>query len=1019
MRPLFTIFSLLVSFLFSVQVTAQSLYDDAHTLVAARNVLEENGYNLQDSAAAQAFAKVMAILYTYDNPMAAGDFSPSQLAKVPNRYRTNPGIPELLPIDSLVWLLEFAETEFIHSFQNESDSLRAAPRQKMVDLLRGDYGSSPAEYLSVSRALRQYSVPPIETSLALEQMASESNQNVINGIVNPQAIIEGLFQFVLQRAQEEVVMNFMERFLTEDLPRYEELFPTVVQQFNAPGFSYSHSFVERVRDAFYEDLQLLSVRFPNILLTDERFKYLQDDPLIYNLLAVYSIVGMTQNEVPMEEILPMTFRNLYENYLQNEKKLNFRVAEAPVETPEYTELIRLAKASLDNIKSIYLDLEQAEAEIAAGISRIQAEGEPLPEFATLMLPAYDLDMIMGSDTAADFRLNLLPSLLGGHLDTAYILGFRNVNAYDKFFAQDLSPEEWKAAGLQLARNLNGTWFADYSIDQLLRNWATDLTAYHLEFEQWKRSLDPDLEMALAFQKLESGRVALAETILSTRSFWEDHLSGSQGLAFDMLAAIISDSFDPEENINAAIEIVATGEEIYLTENTRKLLDVEERLLALNDNIAQAFPDQQTGNPLHQYLFEKKSPHPFSETLAKIDQLRSNLFTLKQQLDTLDRQWATTEVKIMENARPMLGLTESLTHLMYCLRSCDGEQKWITKIQLDSILSDPDLRDAFLGLLYQRMCQVQNAPQLSPEGLANLVQLTVADLPWLLYPMEADTSTLEGGLSFYYPAAFLVNTLNRVLEIPLIIDPAAPGVVRPLAETHPALATVPEISELVLDLIYYLNARDHRHAMSSAIRLFLLVENLDVDESVHGFLQEYGFFIADLVDAETGNEVQSLLNGIADPPGSSRLKRRKDLTVGLNAYLGGSLGRETWSADNMEDNFFSIAPTMPIGISLSGLIGNAANPPSFSLFLSFLDLGSMLAFRGDPGGFGETKITFKNMFKPSMQIHYNLPRSPFYIGAGAQIGPHYQDLNGDELSVRTTRFFLNFGVDVPIKTFFVK
>ncbi|MBK8491350.1 MAG: hypothetical protein IPL49_10795 [Saprospirales bacterium] len=79
--------------------------------------------------------------------------------------------------------------------------------------------------------------------------------------------------------------------------------------------------------------------------------------------------------------------------------------------------------------------------------------------------------------------------------------------------------------------------------------------------------------------------------------------------------------------------------------------------------------------------------------------------------------------------------------------------------------------------------------------------------------------------------------------------------------------------------------------------------------MHEFLKKYGFFIADLVDAETGDEVQSLLNGIADPPGSSRLKRQKSLPVGLNAYLGGSVGSETWeqSSSTVSDQFISIAP----------------------------------------------------------------------------------------------------------------
>lgn len=301
-------------------------------------------------------------------------------------------------------------------------------------------------------------------------------------------------------------------------------------------------------------------------------------------------------------------------------------------------------------------------------------------------------------------------------------------------------------------------------------------------------------------------------------------------------------------------------------------------------------------------------------------------------------------------------------------------------------------------------------------------MTIDDLSLALTPPPADSTMTGVDLGFFYSAAFLVNTINHVLEIPLLVDKDSTDLVRPLIESDSTLQDVPVISELVLDLIYYLNIGDHRHAISSFIRLFVLVENFEGEQSIHDFLEEYGFFIADLVDADTPDEIESLLNGVADPPGSSRLKRNKNLTVGLNAYLGATYGREYWTSKSpsFTDQFFSPAPTMPIGVALSGLLGrSSAHPQSFSVFLSFLDLGSILSYRGDPAAFGDNKITFKNMFKPGVQMHWNLQDTPFYLGLGAQTGPVYREINGDEFSLRSTRVFLSFGVDVPIKTFYVK
>ena len=69
--------------------------------------------------------------------------------------------------------------------------------------------------------------------------------------------------------------------------------------------------------------------------------------------------------------------------------------------------------------------------------------------------------------------------------------------------------------------------------------------------------------------------------------------------------------------------------------------------------------------------------------------------------------------------------------------------------------------------------------------------------------------------------------------------------------------------------------------------------------------------------------------------------------------------------------------------------------------------------------GDSKISFKNVFKPGLQFHWNIPKSPFYLGVGAHYGPQFLDTAaGDEMSVRSFRFsFLNFGLDIPIKTFY--
>ncbi len=154
-------------------------------------------------------------------------------------------------------------------------------------------------------------------------------------------------------------------------------------------------------------------------------------------------------------------------------------------------------------------------------------------------------------------------------------------------------------------------------------------------------------------------------------------------------------------------------------------------------------------------------------------------------------------------------------------------------------------------------------------------------------------------------------------------------------------------------------------------------------------------------------------------------RNQKLTVSLNAYLGINVGYETWkqTSGNSEEEFWSLAPAMPVGISTSWLWGNKKQDnenekrPSFTAFLSFLDLGGLLTYRSTDQISAETVFSFKNIFKPGLQFHYNIPKSPFFVGLGGQYGNHFlENDEGKEIALRATRFFLAAGVDVPIKTF---
>jgi hypothetical protein len=990
--------------------------------VAYKSVRHDTSYSAQ--AVEIASARILAILYNYNNPIGEASFSQAQLHNITHSYRNNPQIKKLIGNERHIFP-DSVSTFFIQRFEEELYILRRSPRQKIIKLLHSDDDVSPANYLSVSNALERYSIPPVENTTALQLAAEGSNQNISRGIVSAPYIIEGLFDVILKRAEEEVAISFLQQLLGKNgVEDFREIFPTVVSTFGGQDFTYSNSFLERLRQAFYEDLQLLSIRLPALMLKDEYFKALQDDPITYSLLVVYSMAGMAQNGYEIDEILPITSRYLDKTYQEAQKKVNFYLAEHAVNSPEYKEVITTTQSIVDQLSSIYVALDTSEAKInrlITGVEQRFGVDAPPSLQSYLNKPNYDFEKLIQGD-GSTFDLTLLPYLLKGELDRDFILRYNTLEEYDKFFSVLRSSEQWRAAGLELARNLNGTRIEDSSIDKVLINWQQDLALYALEAQRWQNTVDPEGALQQALARADQNRERLRQTVLETKEYWKGQLIDDQPLAFDLLAKILDNFDDITEDPNLLLQ-----ETLQLEQMKARLLGVERRLMALNKMLVDAHPGMGASSPLEAYL-NQEAATPFSHISSEINRLSISLQDLRLQLGKLDNEQAKSVSRERDNAAPLLQITEVLTQLAYSLRSDNDTYKWVTKGQLSQILDGGERQEAFLGLMQQRLINTKNFGRFSPDGLAQLIELTVRDLPSLV---DKSNDEVRDSLAFYRRASFAANTFNRILELPLIVRPfSKTNEFIPLEQQDPVLASLPDVTKQAMDFIYYLNVKDHSHAISSAIRLFSSLDTAIVAmnpaitadakrQPLLNFMREYGDFIAGLIDARSSNQVKSLINGISDPPGSSRLKRRAPLSVSLNAYLGGTIGMESWEIDGRyNDPFFSLSPTMPVGINISWLWGKKDR--SYSAFFSFFDLGAMLTYHSIDNLTASAQFTFKNVFKPGLQFQYNLKNSPFYLAAGAQYGPQFlEDAAGEETSVNSVRGFLGFGIDVPLKTLYQK
>lgn len=1124
---------LFIGLLLSLSASGQDMLQDVRLL--ERSIAELRKEQLGDSSKVIYSAKTIAVLHHYRKHTGQMEGDVRRLAESTlAAYREIPVFSDLLA--GTTFVLDSFPDLFNYEFEQTLSLLRSGSRGRIMEILHSDFALSPSEYLSVARTLQNYQNPPLPSVEGVKAAAASSNKNVQKGIVNEAAIIIGLFNFLLERGKEEVVIAYLDRLLGQNgIADLEFLFPTTVKAYAKRDFTYSESFIERLRDAFYEDLQLLSVRLPELLGNKYYYDLWKNDPVAFGFLQLYTMVGLAQQDVPISEIIPLTYRSLLEQYREEEKALNLRMVDSVRTFAEYQQLIPLSKEIIDQILKINRVLNDEESGIAdrleilqntalGGSSRsmnsaeepltdeaaadeadaelddllnaldeeetpgeeVEEERIPDAQLATnmqmeggatkpnLALPFIDgdyqnLNTLLSGGGQKAHSLDLIPGLLNGQLDPATIAGWSTLESYDRYLANPLTQTQMQAAGLELLRQINGKWYQDRSLIDILRAWQRDVVNYRLAAQEYEAALDPKKQFRLELEAFEKAKAALDNALQQTMNFRNVSLEESDRQYFRMslqvLHNVMNDGFLPQGLIfDKQKKLIFQWEE---------LREVEARLSSLNDKYG-AKVTFTGGNPVVQYFQSQMVYDPLQDLSRDINKLKRLLNSLDAQLQLLDNRVLKGKHEALQNIAPFVQLTGVLSHLMYSFHSGKRGQEWLDNREVDVVLFDNSQRPIFLGLLEQQLNQSKIAGTFSSQGLTTLVRSTVNDLNLLRKDPSDLTPVVPDSMAFFRKAMFASNAIIRLLELPIMTDPDHPASAQRLIDRYPALRPIPGLSKQTLDFIYYINLKDHRHAMSSLIRLLTdlvpvvaeaipppkkqneppragsavqrppasapMKKDLDVsalvmDETMGEeelealtqripdkgratikFLRKYGYFIADLIDADSGKQVQRLLEQISDPPGSSRIKRREPFTASINGYLGGLVGQErlTGNALTDDESFATFAPTIPVGVTFSKLLGKGPKAPSFSLFLSILDLGSLTTFQLGEDIEGEDQLSFKNVFKPGLQLHWNIKKSPFYMGIGGQYGPQFREFNGEQRQLTSFRYFFTMGVDVVIK-----
>lgn len=1013
---------------------AQSLMQDASRLAEATAVLQDNTNT--PTAQARALGGVVATLWFYDNPRGiSGQLPNPQL--VLQQYQDNNTITSLLGNSIPLWTDSMRV--FKRRFIEVRDSMSSGPRKKILELLYAERATDPAEYLSLLKTMHEYQEPPLDAISALQAPAvaqQESGSGGGIGLFNEAAIIRGLFSFLVERAGEELVITFLDRLLGKELPTVAKLFPTVITLYSNTDYAYSDSFLASLREAFIEDLQLLDVRLPDLLLTDDLFAELQADPVFYSMLTVYQVAAITkQGDTPVEQAVPLVARSIYQRYQDTEKQRNLLLADNAFNKPEYQRVITAAQEVVTQSQAIFADIEVAEEGLNTTVKGLMNNRNinfglrraMLRDVKSLKsnIARYNGVFKAQPGADADYDLLFVPSLLGGKLPASLMRTVSTLESYDKYFSKPVSPQNRRAAGLALTRRMAGEEFGTVTLDQYFSAWRDTLILYSDKVlaAQLAAQTESNL-LQTRKQQLELDSLTLINAIETTEQQWQGILTSDEASGLLILKNIL-------QTLGANLGLTDANAAVRLTAKENKFSEIRERLATLHTRIVRRLKGNVPAvDPLKTYFTTAINTVPYQGIEDKIIQLGADLETLRKALNSLDNAYAKNLSRSHANAQPLMQMSEVLSYVFYLLRSDAADttaQRFINIHQLQDVLLNAPQRKAFLGLMEQDLGHIQHLGTFSRDGLEFLVEATVQDLDLL----PTRVNTVPDSLKFYQESAFVINTMNRLLETPLLIDPLQPDSVYSLTQKWSGLALVPEVSRGVLDLVFYISTKNYRQAITKTLETTIHLtkeyestfdsKSTGKQRGLVQFIQQYGGFIGGMVDADSASQVQALLNAFADPPGSSRIKRQRPFTAGINAYVGGLYGVETLGGNDQatEQTFNTFAPSIPIGATFSFLVGPkyAAHRPSFSLFFSVIDLGSLATFNLSEDLDGDNQLTFRNVLKPGFQLQWNIPKSPFFLGTGAQYGPHYRQFGEELLGQRSTRYFVSFGIDIVVKRFY--
>ena len=381
--------------------------------------------------------------------------------------------------------------------------------------------------------------------------------------------------------------------------------------------------------------------------------------------------------------------------------------------------------------------------------------------------------------------------------------------------------------------------------------------------------------------------------------------------------------------------------------------------------------------------------------------------------------------------------------------------WVDNSVLNE-LRDINTLKLYLGLLYQRVKDItygngadetfgkllEKANQ-KFEQIKQLVNITTENIK----ECEQKLSELRSNQSF----ETIVNYVNSISGLLNGIRNAQPFIdlsslaVGPLSVS--SQTTIDKVWELLdkanfiidnaMNIYTHLKERKYMAVVGDVRNIYkhrFDVDNINVGSNkekkyineIFDFLVYYGSALGEIVEAKDSKEVYEVIDRVAAPVGSSKVKKDNVFSISLNAYGGVFVGKEKIENVNDDSKANNYGISAPVGLAFSlGKIKTNNNSTtkgnkSITLFISIIDIGAPVSFRFQNDTLNEIPtVEWKDIIAPGASLIYGFGKVPISLAVGWQTGPNLRKVTSqynDYSNSKYSRFMLGLYVDIPVFIF---